>query len=193
MELSLEEKKILLETALVSIKSVFTGEKILEPDYRKHPVFNSHSGAFVTVTKAGLLRGCIGYIISDRPLFETICEAAIHASQNDPRFPSVSQSEIKDLSIEISVLSEPFPLNSYDEIEIGKHGLILEEKERRGLLLPQVPIEHHMNREQYLNAICQKSGFSPGYWKTKQLKLNAFTATVFCDSSISSESKVEKK
>ncbi|MEK6552637.1 MAG: AmmeMemoRadiSam system protein A, partial [Bacteroidota bacterium] len=107
--------------------------------------------------------------------------AAIHASQNDPRFPSVRQSEVKDLLIEISVLSEPFPLNSYDEIEIGKHGLILEEKGRRGLLLPQVPIEHHMNREQYLNAICQKSGFSPGYWKTKQLKLNAFTATVFCE------------
>ncbi|MFA5806041.1 MAG: AmmeMemoRadiSam system protein A [Melioribacteraceae bacterium] len=193
MELSLEEKKILLETALVSIKSVFTGEKIPKPDYRKHPVFNSHAGAFVTLTKTGSLRGCIGYIISDRPLFETVYDAAIQASQNDPRFPSVRQSEIKDLSIEISVLSEPFPLNNYDEIEIGKHGLILEEEGRRGLLLPQVPIEHHMNREQYLDAICQKSGFSPGYWKTKQLKFNAFTATVFCDSSISSESKAEKK
>lgn len=194
MELSLEEKKILLETALVSIKSVFTGEKIPKPDYGKHPVFNSHAGAFVTLTKTGSLRGCIGYIISDRPLFETICDAAIQASQNDPRFPSVRQSEIKDLSIEISVLSEPFPLNNYNEIEIGKHGLILEEEGRRGLLLPQVPIEHHMNREQYLDAICQKSGFSPGYWRTKQLKLSAFTATVFSeDSSISSESKAEKK
>ena len=115
------------------------------------------------------------------PLFETVCNAAIQASQNDPRFPSVHQSEINDLSIEISVLSEPFPLHSYDEIEIGKHGLILEEKGRRGLLLPQVPLEHHMNREQYLDAICQKSGFSSGYWRTKQLKLNAFTATVFCE------------
>ena len=181
MEITLEEKKILLDIARTSIKSVFTGEKISEPDYEKHPFFNSHAGAFVTLTKAGSLRGCIGYIISDSPLFETVCEAAIHASQNDPRFPSVRQSEVKDLLIEISVLSEPFPLNSYDEIEIGKHGLILEEKGRRGLLLPQVPIEHHMNREQYLNAICLKSGFSPGYWKTKQLKLNAFTATVFCE------------
>lgn len=181
MEITLEEKKILLDIARTSIKSVFTGEEIPEPDYEKHPVFNSYSGAFVTLTKAGSLRGCIGYIISDRPLFETICDAAIQASQNDPRFPSVRQSEIKDLLIEISVLSEPFPLNNYDEIEIGKHGLILEEKGRRGLLLPQVPIEHHMNREQYLDAICQKSGFSHGYWKTKQLKLNAFTATVFCE------------
>jgi AmmeMemoRadiSam system protein A len=181
MEITLEEKKILLDIARTSIKSVFTGEKISEPDYGKHPVFNSHSGAFVTLTKTGSLRGCIGYIISDRPLFETVCDAAIQASQNDPRFPSVHQSEIKDLSIEISVLSEPFSLNSYDEIEIGKHGLILEEKGRRGLLLPQVPIEHHMNREKYLDAICQKAGFQQGYWKTKQLKLNAFTATVFCE------------
>jgi len=181
MKISLEEKKILLNTARISINSVFNDEKTHEPDYEKHPVFNSHSGAFVTLTKAGLLRGCIGYIISDEPLFKTICEAAVHASQNDPRFPSVRQQEIKDLSIEISVLSEPFSLNNYDEIEIGKHGLILEEKGRRGLLLPQVPIEHHLNRDQYLDAICQKAGFSQGYWKTKKLKLNAFTATVFSE------------
>lgn len=193
MKLTLEEKKILLDIARTSIKYSFTGEKVPKPDYEKHPVFKSYSGAFVTLTKSGSLRGCIGYIISDRPLFETVCDAAIQSSQNDPRFPAVRQSEIDNLSIEISVLSEPFPLNSYDEIVIGEHGLILEEKGRRGLLLPQVPIEHHMNREQYLEAICQKTGFSPGYWKTKQLKLNAFTATVFCDSSTNTESKMEKK
>ena len=193
MKISLEEKKILLKAALTSINSVYTREEIPAPNYNKHPVFKSHSGAFVTLMQFGSLRGCIGYIISDRPLFETVCDAAVQASQNDPRFPSVSQSEIQDLSIEISVLSEPFPLNSYDEIEIGKHGLILEEKGRRGLLLPQVPIEHHMNRDQYLDAICQKAGFSSGYWKTKQLKLNAFTATVFCDSLASSESNSEWK
>jgi len=193
MNISLEEKKILLDTARISIKSVLTGEKIPEPDYKEHPIFNSHAGAFVTLTKSGLLRGCIGYIISDGPLFETVCDAAKQASQNDPRFPSVRQSEIRDLSIEISVLSEPFPLNNYDEIEIGKHGLILEEKGRRGLLLPQVPIEHHMNRDQYLDAICQKSGFPSNYWKEKKLKLYAFTATIFCDSSASSESNMEAK
>ena len=193
MEITLKEKKILLDIARTSIRSVFTGEKIPKPDYEKYPVFNSYSGTFVTLTKAGSLRGCIGYIISDRTLFETVCDAAIQASQNDPRFPSVRQSEIDNLAIEISVLSEPFPLNNYDEIIIGKHGLILEEKGRRGLLLPQVPIEHHMNREQYLDAICRKSGFPPGYWKTKQLKLHAFTATIFCDSSVSSESDEEVK
>jgi uncharacterized protein len=181
MELTLEEKKNLLETARASINSFFTGEKISHPDYSKYPIFKSHAGAFVTLTESGSLRGCIGYIISDQPLFDTICEAAIQASQNDPRFSPLQKSEIKNISIEISILSEPFPLNSYEEIEIGKHGLILEEKGRRGLLLPQVPIEHHLNREQYLDAICQKTGFFPGYWKTKQLKFSAFTATIFSE------------
>lgn len=188
MELSGEEKKILLETARNSIKSVFTGQKVNEPDYIEHPIFKSHAGAFVTLTELGSLRGCIGYIISDQPLWQTVCEVAIQASQNDPRFPSVRQSEIRNLEIEISILSEPFPLNSYDEIEIGKHGLILNEKGRRGLLLPQVPVEHHLNRDQYLDAICQKTGFPSGYWRGKFLNLSAFTATVFSESEINSES-----
>lgn len=185
MEPTLEEKKILLETARKSINSVFIQEKILEPDYEMHPIFKSHAGAFVTLTQQGVLRGCIGYIVSDQPLFKTICEAAVQASQNDPRFSPVRQSEIKNLSIEISILSEPFSLNSYDEIEIGKHGLILEEEGRRGLLLPQVPVEHHMNRDQYLDSICRKSGFPADYWRTKQLKLYGFTASVFSEEDVS--------
>jgi uncharacterized protein len=181
MDITLEEKKYLLKTARTVIISQFTKESVPEPDYDEHPIFKSKSGAFVTLTERGRLRGCIGYIISNEPLFETICDAAVQASQNDPRFPSVRQSEIKNLSIEISVLSEPFPLSSYEEIEIGKHGLIMTEKGRRGLLLPQVPIEHHMNKDQYMDAICQKTGFPAGYWKTKQLVLEAFTATVFSE------------
>ena len=179
MEPTLEEKKILLETARQSIKSIFTKEKLTKPDYNEHPIFNSHCGAFVTLTQDGLLRGCIGYIISDTPLFQTIHEAAVHAALDDPRFLPVKQKEIDNLSIEISILSEPFPLSNYDEIELGKHGLILEENGKRGLLLPQVPIEHKMNCNQFLDAICQKAGFNTYYWKTKQLNLKAFTATVF--------------
>lgn len=189
MEPTLEEKKILLDIARAAINSFFTDEIKSQPDYEKHPIFKSHAGAFVTLTEHGRLRGCIGYIISDQPLIETVYEAAVQASQNDPRFLPVQKTEVPKLSLEISILSEPFPLNSYEEIEIGKHGLILEEKGRRGLLLPQVPIEHNMNREQYLDAICHKSGFPTGYWKTKQLKLSGFTATVFSDSSVSAELK----
>ncbi|MEG8946356.1 AmmeMemoRadiSam system protein A [Rosettibacter firmus] len=179
MELSQEEKKILLKAARTSISSIFTDEKLPQVDYEKYPALKSHAGAFVTLTEHGRLRGCIGYITSDKPLYETVCDAAISAAINDPRFPPVRESELDDIEIEISILSEPFPLNSYDDIIIGKHGLILEEKGRRGLLLPQVPIEHNMNKEQYLDAICQKTGFPAGYWRTKQLKLSGFTALVF--------------
>ena len=185
MEPTLEEKKILLKTARQSIKSIFTREKITKSNYTEHPIFNSHCGAFVTLTQDGILRGCIGYIISDNPLFQTIREAAIHAAVDDPRFLPIKENEVDKLSIEISILSEPFALKNYDEIEIGKHGLILEENGRRGLLLPQVPIEHKMNRDQFLDAICQKAGFYVSYWKTKQLHLNAFTAIVFSEENIS--------
>lgn len=181
MELTEEEKKILLAAARNSIRSLFADVEIKEPDYEKYPVLKIHAGAFVTLTEFGKLRGCIGYILSERPLFETVCEAAINSAENDPRFQAVLESELKNITIEISILSPPFPLNNYDEIEIGKHGLILEEMGRRGLLLPQVPIEHHMDREQYLDALCQKAGLYPGYWKTKQLELNAFTATIFSE------------
>jgi hypothetical protein len=184
MEPTTEEKKILLETARQSINSIFTNEKMTVPDFAEHPIFNSHCGAFVTLTQDRILRGCIGYIISDIPLFQTIREAAVHAAVDDPRFLPVKQKEIELISIEISILSEPFALNNYDEIEIGKHGLILEENGRRGLLLPQVPIEHKMNRDQFLDALCQKAGLHGKYWKTKQLNLSAFTATVFNEENI---------
>jgi uncharacterized protein len=184
MDLTYEEKKILLKAARNSIESVFAKIIIGEPDYEKYPVLKSHSGAFVTLTEFETLRGCIGYIIGDQPVFKTVCEAAIQASQNDPRFQPLHKSELKDIKIEISILSEPFPLNNYDEIELGKHGLILEERGRRGLLLPQVPIEHKMNKDQYLDSICQKAGFHKSYWKEKELKLMGFTATVFNEAEI---------
>jgi hypothetical protein len=181
MELTVEEKRVLLQAARNSILSLFKKTKTEKPDYLKLPALKERAGAFVTLTKNGSLRGCIGYILGDKFLFETVCEAAVQAAENDPRFPPVSENELKNISIEISVLSPPFPLNNYDEIIVGEHGLILEEKGRRGLLLPQVPVEHHLNKEQYLDAICQKTGFPPGYWKTKQLKLSGFTATVFSE------------
>ncbi len=179
MNLTVEEKKVLLEAARKSIQSLFGKTEIVNPDYSIYPILKENAGAFVTLTKNKQLRGCIGYITTDKNLFETVCDAAIQAAESDPRFLPVKESEVNYLLIEISVLSKPLPINSYDEIEVGIHGLILEEKGRRGLLLPQVPIEHHLNKEQYLDAICNKTGFPSGYWKTKLLKLSGFTATVF--------------
>ena len=108
-------------------------------------------------------------------------DAAYQAAFHDPRFSPLSEEEFGKIKLEISVLSPPFPLASYDEIELGKHGLILEESGRKALLLPQVPIEHKMTRDEFLSALCNKAGLYEEYWKEKQLSLKGFTASVFSE------------
>jgi len=181
MNISDEEKKTLLKIARDSIESIFSRGKLKKLNYDKDHLFNSYKGAFVTLTINDLLRGCIGYIISDKPLIETVQDAAKQAAISDPRFPPMGESELNKIAIEISILSEPFPMKSYDDIELGKHGLILEELGRRALLLPQVPIEHKMDKNQFLEAICQKAGLPSDFWKEKQLNIQLFTATVFSE------------
>ncbi len=181
MEITVEEKKSLLKFARDSIESIFSKQPIDLPETTPESVFNSKAGAFVTLTINSMLRGCIGYIISDSPLINTVRDAAIQAATGDPRFPSLTEPDFEQINIELSILSEPFPMKSYEEIEIGKHGLILEEEGRRALLLPQVPIEHKMNRDEFLSALCEKAGLYSDYWSEKTLKINLFTATVFSE------------
>ena len=180
MNISQEEKNILLKSARQSIGSLFDGKEPEQPDYQKHPLLKEKLGAFVTLTINHQLRGCIGYIIGREPLFDTICSAAIHAAVNDPRFPALKKSEYDKIHIEISILSEFVPIKSYDEIIIGKHGLYLDEGVG-GLLLPQVATEHKMNREEFLTAICHKSGLYGEYWKERTLKIKVFTAEIFSE------------
>ncbi len=180
MKITDEEKIFLLRLARKAIEHELNPEvEIPKPDYEKYPILNSRAGAFVTLNKNKMLRGCIGYIIGFGPLYETVKEAAIQAAFGDPRFPSLIKPELSEIEVEVSVLSEPFPIYSYDEIEVGKHGLILEDFGRRALLLPQVPVEHGMNKEEFLSALCQKAGLHGNCWREKQLNLKAFTAEVF--------------
>lgn len=180
MNVSQEEKIILLKAARQSISSLFDGKDPEHPDYKKFPLLKEKLGAFVTLTINHELRGCIGYIIGREPLFDTICSAAIHAAVNDPRFSTLKKSELEKIHIEISILSEFVPIKSYDEIIIGKHGLYLDEGSG-GLLLPQVATEHKMNREQFLAALCNKSGFYSEFWKERMLKIKIFTADIFSE------------
>jgi AmmeMemoRadiSam system protein A len=180
MNISREEKDILLKAARQSISSLFDRKEPAQPDYQKHPLLKEKLGAFVTLTINHQLRGCIGYIIGREPLFDTICSAAIHASVNDPRFSALKETEFENIHIEISILSEFVPIKSYDEITIGKHGLYLDEG-ARGLLLPQVATEHKMNREEFLTAICHKSGLYGEFWKERILNIKVFTAEVFAE------------
>lgn len=180
MNISQEEKDILLKAARQSIASLFGGKEPEKPDYQKYPLLKQKLGAFVTLTINRQLRGCIGYIIGREPLFDTICSAAIHAAINDSRFPALTKSELEKIHIEISILSEFTPIKSYDEIIIGKHGLYLDEG-GGGLLLPQVATEHKMNREQFLSALCNKAGFYSDFWKERMLRIKVFTAEIFSE------------
>ncbi len=183
MKITDEEKKFLLKLARKAIEQEFNPSvKLPEPDYEKYPVLKSKAGVFVTLNENNALRGCIGYIIGFGPLYNTLIDAAKQAAFGDPRFPALIKPELDKVEIEVSILSEPFSISSYDEIEIGKHGLILNDYGRRALLLPQVPVEHGMNKEEFLTALCQKGGLPGNCWKEKQLNLEAFTATVFDES-----------
>lgn len=181
MQLSTDEKRILLQAARKSIANAFKGTFPEEINYEAYPVMKTNAGAFVTLTEKGSLRGCIGYIFSENFLYDTVCDAARRAAFKDPRFPSLQEEELDNVEIEISVLSPPFKMNSYDEIVLGEHGLILEDYGRRALLLPQVPIEHNMDLEGYLCAICDKAGLPSDLWQERMLNMNLFTATVFSE------------
>ena len=181
MNISKNEKLILLRLARNSIRSLFEKTESIESNLNDHPILKTHKGAFVTLTINRKLRGCIGYITSDSPLSETVKDAAVQAAIGDPRFSKLTFDELSLISIEISILSEPFTMHNYDEIILGKHGLILSERERRGLLLPQVPIEHRMNKEEFLSALCEKAGFYPDLWRERILDIEMFTAEVFSE------------
>jgi AmmeMemoRadiSam system protein A len=179
MELSSKEKEILLLTARETIKSLFGKADIPIVDYRVYPNLKINAGAFVTLKIKSDLRGCIGFITSEQPLFETVCEVAKHAAIQDPRFPPLIPTEFNSIEIEISVLSPMKKISDYSEIKIGEHGLLVEEGFHRGLLLPQVATENNYSVEQFLTSICMKAGLSPDLWQRKKLNLKVFTALVF--------------
>ena len=190
MEFSFEEKKLLIKLARESIESKLFNKKPTAINVDDYPVLKSKCGVFVTLTIAGQLRGCIGYITSNDPLYITVKDAAIGAAFSDPRFYPLTKTEYEQIEVEISVLSEPYPMKSYDEIVVGKHGLILEEGGKRGLLLPQVPIEHGMNKEQYLDAICRKTGVRQNLWREKLLNISLFTAIVFNEKDLENDNAI---
>jgi len=180
MELTDDEKIIILKAARQSILSAFGEAEKPKINYTAYPLLKQKMGAFVTLRIDGELRGCIGYIIAIDPLFKTVCDSAQAAAFNDPRFEKLTREEFDKIKIEISVLSPFEPIESYDEIEIGKHGLLLDEG-ARAVLLPQVATENNLTRDQFLTALCHKAGLYGEYWKERTLKLKVFTANVFSE------------
>jgi len=172
-----EEKKELLHIAREAIKLLIRENKLLnyEPQYSN---LLTNRGAFVTLKKRGQLRGCIGFIEPILPLYQTVIQAALYAAYRDQRFPPVTAEELKDLEVEISVLSPLKKIKNPDLVKVGKHGLVISKGDKRGLLLPQVPVDNRWSRETFLQEACLKSGLPPDAWK-QGAEIYIFEAIVF--------------
>lgn len=143
-------------------------------------ILGERRGAFVTLTLRERLRGCIGRVEPDAPLRVLIPEMARAAATADPRFAPVSHNDVEALVIEISLLSAPAAIDAR-QVEVGRHGLIVSARGRRGLLLPQVPLQYGWSREEFLDEVCVKAGLAPGAWRAEGVRLLAFTAEVFSE------------
>ena len=138
-------------------------------------------GAFVTLHKMTLLRGCIGYVLPMTPLYRAVIENTIHAARSDPRFPPVDRDEVPGLRIEISAMSSPRTIQTVEDIRVGRHGLMVRKGSARGLLLPQVATERGWDRDTFLDHTCQKAGLAPDTWRNGGLEIQVFSAEVFSE------------
>jgi AmmeMemoRadiSam system protein A len=148
------------------------------PDVAAGGALALRRAAFVSIHCHGDLRGCLGRLTLEMPLGETVVQLATVVADSDPRFSAVVSSELPDLRIEISVLTPPREVASAEEIEIGRHGLIVEDGNRRGLLLPQVASERGWDRETFLEHTCLKAGLPRDAWK-QRARILVFEAQVF--------------
>src|SRR5579864_2177269 len=176
-EFSTDERRLLLHLAHDSILSALEGRKILLDPPSEH--FAQPRGVFTSLHLGGELRGCVGYVLPVSDLYRAVAETARAAAFEDTRFHPVTLEEAAQLEIELSVLSPPQPIPA-DEVEIGRHGLLISMSGLRGLLLPQVPIEHHWDRITFLEQTCRKAGLPLDAWQ-KGATIEAFTAEVFGD------------
>ncbi|HMF39858.1 MAG TPA: AmmeMemoRadiSam system protein A [Polyangia bacterium] len=149
-----------------------------EPDA---PALASPGAAFVTLHVDGALRGCIGTSERRRSLWRVVGEMASAAATRDPRFPPIAAGDLPGMTVEISVLSPDVVIHRPEEIEIGRHGLDIRRDGARGLLLPQVAVEHGFDREKFLAATCRKAGLPADAWHDDATEIRVFEAEVFGD------------
>ena len=179
-QLTDEEKQELLRIARATLREFLrTGRTPPGKPHRDSLV--SEAGAFVSLHLGEALRGCIGTQSEDRPLYRTIQDMVIAAASRDPRFPAVTADEFDQLSIEISVLGDRGPVHGPDDIEIGRHGITIDYRGQRGLLLPQVASEHGWDAETFLRHVCSKAGLPAEAWRETDARLERFTAQVFAE------------
>ncbi len=176
-EFSPEERALLLKLAHEAIATAAAGRKFVQEAPSVH--LSEPRGAFTTLYLHGELRGCVGYATPIAPLYRTVADTAQAAAFDDPRFPPLRADEVPALEVSLSILSALRAIDPRD-IEIGRHGLVVGLSSQRGLLLPQVPVEHGWDRVTFLEQTCRKAGLPLDAWE-HGATVEAFTAEVFGD------------
>jgi uncharacterized protein len=187
-ELTPEEAKFLIHVARNAIKEYLENDTVIKPPKDTSKKLFSKCGVFVTISsmRGGekKLRGCIGYPYPTNPLVEAVIDSAINAATQDPRFQSLSLSELGKVVFEVSVLTPPQlievknPKEYLSKVKVGQHGLIVERGFCKGLLLPQVPVECGWCEEEFLCQCCVKAGLPPDSWLTKDAKIYQFESYI---------------
>lgn len=174
-----DARKLLLAVAHRSILATLEHRKIdLTPP---SPQLERPRGVFSTLYFHGELRGCVGYVLPVFSLYRAVAETARAAAFEDTRFAPVTRSEAPELEVSLSVLSPLYEISAGD-VDIGRHGLLISQGGHRGLLLPQVPVEHGWDRVAFLEQTCHKAGLPKDAW-AHGAHIEAFTAEVFGDRS----------
>lgn len=176
-ELTEQEKETLLQIARETLKTYLASGTV--PDFEVPDKLKELGAAFVTLEKSGRLRGCIGHTTAAEPLYKTVSTCAIQAGLADPRFPPVQKDELDGIHIEISVLTPMQEVESLDEIEVGRDGLMIFKGSNRGLLLPQVATDYGWDRTTFLEQTCQKAGLPPNAYKAPDAVIYKFQAVIF--------------
>lgn len=174
------DRRILLQIARRAIEASLGGPSF-SIEQCPTPALGQPAGVFVTLRDRLGLRGCIGTLEADSPLFQTVARTAPEAALSDPRFEPLSLSDLPGVTLELSILGSFELVQSLDEIQLGRHGLRARDDLRSGLLLPQVPSEFGWDRDQFLDHLCLKAGLAPDRWRKPGLVLERFTAEVFSE------------
>lgn len=185
--LDLETGRELVSIARDTVESCATntGTPNIDTGRGRDGVLSRSFGTFVTLERTDQLRGCCGCLETDKPLGKAVQDMAVDAARHDPRFPPVGPDEVPEITVTVTVLSEPKDLDvptpdAYPKaIDIGRDGLIATDGHRHGVLLPQVPIENNWNSAKFLTAVCRKAGLSGNEWRRDAVDIKRFTARWF--------------
>ena len=184
-EISKEDGDYLVKTARMVVTEYLKNDIKIELEKKFREDFSFKSGVFVTLNNPIGLRGCIGYPLPDKKLFNALEDAAIAAATEDPRFPPVKYEELDSITFEVTVLTPPTkikvttPEEYFSKIKVGQDGLIVKYGFNSGLLLPQVPIEYGWNEKEFLEHTCEKAGLPKDYWKKAEVEIQKFEGIVF--------------